>query len=107
MLKDLGVYLNGLDNIVMGAGSGDDQSVTLQTDASICHKPIYGHLIIALNKMMGDSPDHELEQELMTPRPGKNICLTRLIEGNLFFFRLWRSGGHGTEPDPGQDESLL
>ena len=35
-----------------------------------CETPVYGALIIVINKMMGTATDEELLQALMTPEPG-------------------------------------
>ena len=62
IIKKIGAYLNGLDNIVMGTG-GSKNDV-------FCETPVYGTLIIVINKMMGTATDEELLQALMTPEPG-------------------------------------
>ena len=38
-----------------------------------CETPVYGALIIVINKMMGTATDEELLQALMTPEPGINF----------------------------------
>ena len=49
ILEDIQDYLNGLDNIV------------LESEKSVyCTEKIYGHLIVVINKMMGNTSDAEL-----------------------------------------------
>ena len=64
MLKGIGEYLNGLDNIIMARSS------TGQTKEIFCDSPAYGKLIVAINKMMGTATDEDLENELMQHEPG-------------------------------------
>jgi hypothetical protein len=61
-------YLNGLDNIVMGDGHSTE---TNNHGNTYCQGPLYGQFIIVINKMMGGSPDIDLQKELMEPEPGK------------------------------------
>ena len=46
-----------------------DDGGSLQTDAQHCASPNYGHFVIVINKMMGNSSDDQLQRELMTPEP--------------------------------------
>ena len=62
ILEDLARYLNGLDNIVM-----EDHR---ESKDAYCDKPVYGQLIVVINKMMGTASDEQLYKELMEPEPG-------------------------------------
>ena len=68
IIEEIAAYLNGLDNIVIGTGGS-------KIDV-FCETPVYGTLIIVINKMMGTATDEEFLQALMTPGPGINFVLT-------------------------------
>ena len=70
ILEEIAAYLNGLDNIVMGTSKS-------KIDA-FCETPVYGTLIIVINKMMGMATDEELMEALMTPEPGLRFCLDQI-----------------------------
>ena len=55
--------MNGLDNIAL-----DTKTTGLREDL-ICEKPLYGHFIVVINKMMGQATDSQLTLELLTPEP--------------------------------------
>ena len=63
VLNDINDYLNGLDNIIMDDGSKKG------VREKMCEKPNYGHFVVTINKMMGDTSDEDLYRELMTPEP--------------------------------------
>ena len=63
ILYEINEYLNGLDNIIMDDGG------ELKSTGKFCDSPNYGHFVIVINKMMGDSSDEQLSLELMTPEP--------------------------------------
>ena len=63
VLYEISRYLNGLDNIAL-----DTKTEGLREDV-ICEKPVYGHFIVVINKMMGQASDAQLAQELLTPEP--------------------------------------
>jgi len=60
ILLDIDKYLKGLDNIVMEEESRKEV---------FCSSPSYGHFIVVINKMMGNTPDDLLQRELMEPEP--------------------------------------
>merc|ERR1719295_1489927 len=61
ILHDIGKYLDGLDQIIMGG----------QSSGTTCDpkKPTFGHFAIVLNKMLGASSDEQLFAEIMTDEP--------------------------------------
>jgi len=59
ILQDIGKYLDGLDQIIMGGKSS----------GTTCDKAKFGHFAIVLNKMLGASSDEQLFAEIMTDEP--------------------------------------
>ena len=55
-------YLNGLQNIVLE----DEIHVREQKH---CASPHYGYFIVVINKMVGNTPDEDMLNNLMTPEP--------------------------------------
>ena len=64
VLYEISKYLKGLDNIAF-----EDN---MARDDMYCTKPVYGHFLVVINKMMGTASDQQLAQELMTPEPNHN-----------------------------------
>jgi len=60
ILHDIGKYLDGLDQIIMGGG---------KTSGTTCKDPKFGHFAIVLNKMLGSASDESLFAEIMTDEP--------------------------------------
>ena len=58
-------YLNGLQNIVLE----DEIQVSGQAH---CENPHYGYFIVIINKMVGNTPDEKMLENLMTPEPDHN-----------------------------------
>merc|ERR1719295_1840802 len=59
ILHDIGKYLDGLDQIIMGG----------KTSGTTCKDPKFGHFAIVLNKMLGSASDESLFAEIMTDEP--------------------------------------
>ena len=68
ILDDIRSYLNGLDNIILVQNENQDNS-----DIKYCSEKLYGHLIIVINKMLGNDSDIKLQRELMENEPGNWI----------------------------------
>jgi len=59
ILENLNRYMDGLDQIIF-----DDQNK--QNTKTHCQTPRFGHIVIVINKMMGDKSDEQLFMEIMT-----------------------------------------
>ena len=68
ILDDIRSYLNGLDNIILVQNVNQEN-----TDIKYCSEKFYGHLIIVINKMLGNDSDIKLQRELMENEPGNWI----------------------------------
>ena len=79
IIEEIAAYLNGLDNIVMGTG-GSKNDV-------FCETPVYGTLIIVINKMMGTATDEEFLQALMTPEPGINFVRSHIFHYSTYLLK--------------------
>ena len=62
LLKDIGSYMNGLDNIILSP----DQ----KRGKTFCEEPYYGYFFITINKLMDDTDDVTLYSEIMYDESG-------------------------------------
>ncbi len=75
ILTKIGKYLNGLDNIVSNANVNANDTMPMQEEEEEvlhCREPMYGHFVLVINRMLGDSSNDDMLMSLIAPDSNTN-----------------------------------